>query len=382
VFEHQYQTLNTKMNAMKDQPLLQPYKMGHLQLKNRMVMAPMTRSRAVNPENAADELTAQYYEQRATAGLIITEGTYVSRDAVGYINVPGIYTDAQVTGWKLVTDTVHAKGGKIFAQIWHVGRLSHPDLLDGELPLAPSALNPFAKAYTPTGFKDTVVPKAMTTEDIKRTIEDFRNAAINADKAGFDGVELHAANGYLFHQFFNKYSNNRTDEYGGSIENRARFLFEVLDALKGAIDYSRVGVRLNPSLHNAQGMMLDEETIPTFEYIVKRLNDYGLAYVHLTEPFTPVDDIPYAVTKVAKHFRPLYNGTLIINKGFTRESGNEVIEHGDADLVAYGVPFLANPDLVERFEKGAPLNAPDPNTFYVPGEKGYIDYPTLAEVQA
>lgn len=222
----------------------------------------------------------------------------------------------------------------------------------------------------------------MTTEDIKRTIEDFRNAAINADKAGFDGVELHAANGYLFHQFFNKYSNNRTDEYGGSIENRARFLFEVLDALKGAIDYSRVGVRLNPSLHNAQGMMLDEETIPTFEYIVKRLNDYGLAYVHLTEPFTPVDDIPYAVTKVAKHFRPLYNGTLIINKGFTRESGNEVIEHGDADLVAYGVPFLANPDLVERFEKGAPLNAPDPNTFYVPGEKGYIDYPTLAEVQA
>ena len=363
---------------MSVQSLLQPYDMKGLALKNRIVMAPMTRSRSDNPEEAATKLTAQYYEQRAEAGLIITEGTYVSAEAAGYINVPGIYTDAQVRGWQLVTEAVHRKGGKIFAQIWHVGRLSHPDLLKGQLPLAPSALNPNVKAYTLEGFKDTVAAREMTLEDIQRTIADFRNAGANAIKAGFDGVEIHSANGYLFHQFFNLYSNHRTDNYGGSIENRARLLFEVIEALSEVMPLDRVGLRLNPSLHNAQGMMLDEGSIPVHEYIVRRLNDYDLAYLHLTEPFTPVDDIPYAVTQVAKHFRPLYKGTLIINKGFTGETGNKVIEDGDADLVAFGVPFLANPDLVERIRQQAPLNAPDVNTFYTPGPKGYVDYPTLA----
>ena len=359
--------------------LFQPYTLGDIVLNNRVVMAPMTRSRSNNEGNVATALTAKYYEQRATAGLIITEGTFVSTKAVGFINVPGIYSKAQVEGWKLVTKAVHDKGGKIFAQLWHTGRLSHPDLHAGELPHAPSALNPFAKAYTNDGFVDTVVPKEMTIEDINQTVLDFTNGAKNALAAGFDGVELHAANGYLLQQFFNGYSNHRTDEYGGSIENKSRILFDILDAFKGVIDYSKVGVRLNPSLHNAQGMMLDKDTIPTHEYIVKRLNDYGLAYIHLTEPFTPVDDIPFAVTEVAKHFRPLYNGTLIINKSFTKESGIKVIEDGYADLVAYGVPFIANPDLVARFEADAPLNAPDQATFYTPTEKGYTDYPSMTK---
>lgn len=362
---------------MKNSILLEPYKLGGITLSNRMVMAPMTRSRSINKEHAATALTAKYYEQRATAGLIITEGTFVSTRAVGFINVPAIYNEAQVEGWKLVTSAVHNKGGKIFAQLWHTGRLSHPDLHNGELPLAPSALNPFAKAYTSAGFVDTVVPKAMTIEEIQETITEFKHAAANAVKANFDGIELHAANGYLFQQFFNGYSNHRTDEYGGTIENRARILFETLDALKGVIDYAKVGVRLNPSLHNAQGMMLDELTIPTHEYIVTRLNDYGLAYVHLTEPFTPVDDVPFAVTEVAKHFRPFYKGTLIINKSFTKTTGEKVIEDGYADLVAYGVPFIANPDLVKRFKINADLNTPDQSTFYTATEKGYIDYPEL-----
>ena len=362
---------------MSNSILLEPYKLGSINLKNRMVMAPMTRSRSVNSQHAATELTARYYEQRATAGLIISEGTFVSEKAVGFINVPAIYNDAQIKGWKLVTEAVHNKGGKIFAQLWHTGRLSHPDLHNGELPHAPSALNPFAKAYTNDGFVDTVVPKEMTIEDINQTIIDFKNGAVNAVKANFDGIELHAANGYLFHQFFNGYSNHRTDEYGGSIENRARILFDTLDALNGVIDYSKVGVRLNPSLHNAQGMMLDELTIPTHEYIITRLNDYGLAYVHLTEPYAPVDDVPFAVTEVAKHFRPFYKGTLIINKSFTKATGEKVIEDGFADLVAYGVPFIANPDLVKRFKIDALLNTPDQATFYTSTEKGYIDYPEL-----
>lgn len=375
-FERKY-TKKSILSIMKEQPLLQPYDMKGLQLKNRIVMAPMTRSRSDNPLGAATDLTAQYYEQRAEAGLIITEGTYVSAEAAGYINVPSIYTDAQVKGWQLVTEAVHKKGGKIFAQIWHVGRLSHPDLLNGKLPLAPSALNPYVQAYTFEGFKDTVTAQEMSLADIKRTVADFRNAGANAMKAGFDGVEIHSANGYLFHQFFNLHSNHRTDDYGGSLVNRARLLFEVIEALATVMPLNRVGVRLNPSLHNAQGMMLDQTSIPVHEYIVRRLNDYDLAYLHLTEPFTPVNDIPYAVTQVAKHFRPLYKGTLIINKGFTGETGNKVIAEGDADLVAFGVPFLANPDLVERIKRLAPLNAPDMATFYTPGPKGYVDYPTL-----
>lgn len=362
---------------MSNSTLLRPFQFNTSSFNNRMAMAPMTRSRAGNDGNLATDQMAIYYADRADAGLLITEGTVVSKKAVGFINVPGIYSKEQTESWKQVTQAVHDKGGKIFVQLWHTGRLSHPDLHNGELPHAPSAINPEAKAYVATGFVDTVTPKEMTVEEIKETILDFKNSTENAVEAGFDGVELHAANGYLFHQFFNGKSNTRTDEYGGSIENKARILFETLDALKDVIDYSRVGVRLNPSMHGVQGMTVDQDTIPTHEYIVNRLNDYGLAYVHFTEPFTDVSEVPYAVTEIAKHFRPIYKGLLMINKGFTKESGNQVIEDGYADMVAYGVPFIANPDLVQRFEEDAPLNAADQSTFYTFTAKGYNDYPKM-----
>lgn len=370
-----------KIKTMNDQIIFEPYNLNGLALSNRMVMAPMTRSRSANPGNVATELTALYYQQRASAGLIITEGTYVSRDAIGYLNVPGIYTTAQVEGWKLVTDAVHQQGGKIFAQLWHVGRLSHPDLLDGELPLAPSALNPLAQAFTTEGFKDTVDAREMTMGQIKKTINDFKQAAANAVEAGFDGVELHAANGYLLHQFFNLYSNKRQDQYGGSIKNRARILFDILDELYTVIDIRKVGVRLNPSLHGIQGMMLDEETVAVHDYIVAKLNEYDLAYLHLTEPFTDVSGNPWAIEEVAKRYRPLYDGTIIINRGFNKATAGQVLNDGDADLVSFGVPFIANPDLVERFKADAPLSQADPSTFYTPGEKGYTDYPVMTEQQ-
>lgn len=357
--------------------LLEPYTFKTTKYNNRMAMAPMTRSRAGNEGNLATKEMAVYYAERADAGLLITEGTVVSKKAVGFINVPGIYSKEQTESWKQVTQAVHNNGGKIFVQLWHTGRLSHPDLHNGELPHAPSAINPEAKAYVASGFIDTVTPKEMTIGEIKATITDFKNSANNAVEAGFDGIELHAANGYLFHQFFNGCSNARTDEYGGSIENKARILFETLDALKDVINYSRVGVRLNPSMNGVQGMTVDKDTIDTHEYIVNRLNDYGLAYVHLTEPFTDVSEVPYVVTEIAKHFRPIYKGLLMINKGFTKETGNKIIEDGYADMVAYGVPFIANPDLVARFEKNASLNTPDQSTFYTFTAKGYNDYPKM-----
>jgi N-ethylmaleimide reductase len=360
---------------MSKQNLLTP-NIKNITLKNRIVMAPMTRSRADNEGNVpTDELHGLYYEQRASAGLIITEGAQVSKQAVGYIYTAGIYSDEQVAGWKRVTKRVHDAGGKIFIQLWHVGRMSHPDFHNGELPLSASALNPEAKSFTPEGFKDTVTPKEMTIEDIKKTVQDFKNAAVNAVKAGFDGVEIHSSNGYLFHQFFNGSSNKRTDAYGGSTENKARFFFEVLDAMKEVIPQEKIGARFNPSLNGLFGMTMDEDTIPTFEYIIKKLNDYNLAYIHLSEPFTDVSEISYAVSEIAKHFRPLYKGTLMINTSFDQEKGNKIIEDGLADLVAYGKPFISNPDLVERFENNLELADWDQDTFYTTGAKGYTDYP-------
>lgn len=364
---------------MSKQNLLTPYT-KKITLKNRIVMAPMTRSRADNKGNLpTDELHGLYYEQRASAGLIITEGAQVSKQAVGYIYTAGIYSDEQVAGWKKVTKRVHDAGGKIFIQLWHVGRMSHPDFHNGELPLSASALNPEAKSFTLEGFKDTVTPKEMTIEDIKTTVQDFKNAATNAVKAGFDGVEIHSSNGYLFHQFFNGSSNKRTDAYGGSKENKARFFFEVLDAIQEVIPQEKIGARFNPSLNGLFGMTMDEDTIPTFEYIIKKLNDYNLAYIHLSEPFSNVSEIPYAVSEIAKYFRPLYNGTLMINTSFDKEKGNKIIEDGFADLVAYGKPFISNPDLVERFENNLELADWDQDTFYTTGAKGYTDYPKASK---
>ncbi|AWG21255.1 alkene reductase [Flavobacterium faecale] len=363
---------------MSTQNILKPYESTNLTLNNRVVMAPMTRGRATSEGNVATtELEGLYYEQRATAGLLITEGSQVSAQAVGYVNTPGIYTDAQVEGWKKVTKRVHDKGGKIFIQLWHVGRMSHPDFHNGELPVSASAINPNAQSYTYEGFKDTVTPRELSIEDIKAVVKDFQTAGANAMKAGFDGVEIHSSNGYLFQQFFNGCSNTRTDEYGGSYENRARFFFEVLDALKTVVPQEKIGARFNPSCHDMFGMEVDKDTIPTFEYIINKLNDYDLAYVHLSEPFTDVSKVPFAVTEIAKHFRPLYKGTLMINAGFDQEKGNKVIEEGNADLVAYGKPFISNPDLVARFETNAALATWDESTFYTGGAQGYTDYPTM-----
>ncbi|RIW18720.1 alkene reductase [Algoriphagus lacus] len=363
------------------QPLLKPIQVGDLSLKNRVWMAPMTRSRAANPENKVFELHEEYYRQRASAGLIITEGSQVSPMAVGYINTPGIYSQAQTEAWKGVTNAVHEEGGHIFIQLWHVGRMSHPDFHGGELPLSASATNPNSKSYTPQGFKDTVTAKEMTLEEIKQTIADFKNGAKNAMEAGFDGVEIHSSNGYLFHQFFNGTSNHRTDQYGGSIENRARILFEVIDAIKEVMPENRIGVRLNPSLHGVFGMTLDEQTIPTFDYIIDKLNEYNLAYLHLSEPFTDVSEIPFAEPNIAKRYRPIYKGVLVINNGFDQEKGNQVIKEGLADAVAFGKPFISNPDLPERFAHHAPLTEWDSTTFYTPGEKGFTDYPSLEEAK-
>jgi N-ethylmaleimide reductase len=366
---------------MSEQALLQDYKNGVLDLPNRLVMAPMTRSRADNPGNIpTGKLQGEYYAQRASAGLIISEGAQVSERAVGYINTPGIYSKEQVEGWKEVTKKVHQANGRIFIQLWHVGRMSHPDFHNGELPLAPSAINPESQSFTSEGLKDTVTPKAMTIGEIKTTVKDFANAAKNSMEAGFDGVEIHSSNGYLFHQFFNATSNHRTDEYGGTIENRTRILFEVIDALKEVMPENRIGLRLNPSLHGIFGMTLDKETIPTFDYIIEKLNEYNLAYLHLSEPFTDVSEVPFAETEIAKRYRPIYNGTIIINGGFDQEKGNAVIKNGYADLVAYGKPFISNPDLAERFEQNLPLTDWDKDTFYTPGTTGYLDYEAKTEL--
>lgn len=364
---------------MSTQPLLEKLQLGDLELKNRIVMAPMTRSRANNPGNIPTELQATYYSQRASAGLLITEGSQVSKIAVGYINTPGIYSQEQMEGWKKTTSAVHENGGVIFIQLWHVGRMSHPDFHNGQLPVSASAINPNEKSYTPEGFKATVTPREMTLEEIKQTVLDFKNAAKNAMEAGFDGVEIHSSNGYLFHQFFNGTSNVRTDQYGGTIENKARILFEVIDAIKEVMPENRIGLRLNPSLNGVFGMTMDEETIPTFDYIINKINDYDLAYLHLSEPFTDVSKIPFAEKEIAKRYRPIYKGTIIINAAFDQEKGNQVIKDGFADAVAFGKPFISNPDLVERFENHAPLADWDTATFYTPGEKGYTDYPSYQE---
>ena len=363
----------------EQQALLQTYKMGDLDLKNRVIMAPMTRNRADNDKNAPTKLHVEYYTQRAGAGLIISEGSQVSERAVGYINTPGIYTEAQVEAWKKVTEAVHEKEGKIFLQLWHCGRMSHPKFHDGDRPLAPSAVNPHEKVYTPEGFEETIAPKEMSLTEIQETVLEFKNAAKNAKEAGFDGVEIHSSNGYLFHQFFNKNANIRTDEYGGNHQNRARFFFEVLEAISEIWPENRIGCRFNPSLHKSFGITATEDSIATFDYIVEKLNAYDLAYIHLSEPFTDVSGVDWLESEIAKHYRKIYKGTLMINAGFDQESGNKVISEGNADLVSFAKLFISNPDLPERFKNNWPLAEWDEETFYVPGAKGYTDYPKFEE---
>jgi N-ethylmaleimide reductase len=360
------------------QPLLRPYQMARYPLANRVVMAPLTRCRATNPDLVPTELHARYYAQRASAGLIITEGTWISRDAAGWHDVPGLFTDAQVRGWSVVTEAVHQHGGVIFTQLWHTGSTSHPDFFSGTPPLAPSAVNPGLRSPTPSGDQPTVTPRAMTRVDIRTTINDYATAAANAVRAGFDGVQLQAGFNYLISQFLNPRTNTRTDAYGGSIKNRARFLFEVLDAVGDRIDIGRVGVKAGPAWAERGEFVSTADTLATTEYVVERLNDYPLAHWLLMAAMADLNGGPLSDLQgdgMFSYFRPRYRGTLIANVGMTRERGNHLIANGLADLAAFGETFIANPDLPARFAALAPIARSDRALHYTPGPHGYTDYP-------
>ena len=352
--------------------LFSPYQLGNLELPNRIVMAPLTRNRA-GEGNVPYQLNATYYTQRASAGLIIAEATQVTPEGQGYPATPGIHSPEQVEGWKLVTDAVHQHGGRIFLQLWHVGRISHPDLQpNGALPVAPSAIAAKGEAATYQGPKPFVTPRALETSEIPQIVEQYRQGAANALAAGFDGVEIHAANGYLIDQFLRDRTNQRTDKYGGSIENRARFLLEVTEAITSVWDSNRVGVRLSPS--GAYNDMHDSNPLETFGYAAQALNQFNLAYLHIFEAIEA--DIRHgAVIVPTSHLRDRFTGTLIVNGGYTREKGDAVLPNKAADLVAFGTLFISNPDLPRRFALNAPLNQADQASFYGGDEHGYTDYP-------
>lgn len=352
-----------------------PYQLGPLHLPNRLVMAPMTRNRAGAGE-VPGPLNATYYTQRASAGFIITEGTQVSQQGQGYPGTPGIFSPAQVAGWTLVTQAVHAADGRIFAQLWHVGRISHPSLQPGGgAPVAPSAVQPAGQIMTAQGMQPFVTPRALTTAEVVGIVEDFRRAAANAKEAGFDGVELHGANGYLVDQFLKDRTNRRTDRYGGSALNRARFLLEVSEALAGEMGAERVGVRLAPT--NPFNDIADSNPAATFAAAVGELNRLNLGYLHIVEPL-PSDPVAAGERPDIRFFRRLWRGALIGNKGYDLARANATLREGLVDLVSFAALFLANPDLPERFRRGAVLNPPNRATFYGGGAKGYTDYPALA----
>lgn len=346
--------------------LFDPLTVGQIELDNRVVMAPMTRSRA-SDDGVQPAFAAEYYQQRASAGLIITEATNVSPMAKGYVRTPGIYTPEQIESWRAVTQAVHARGGKIFMQIFHTGRIALPDFLpDNTQPVAPSAVRANGKNYTDDGMKEFVTPREITKDEIAQTVQDFGTAAKNAIAAGFDGVELHSASGYLVQQFLTTNVNLRTDEYGGTIENRTRFLFDILDAMANAVGQQRLAVKFSPQIAFNDIEELDAGDI--YPYILERLNTMQLAYVHVADG-----------TGSGWHakLRPLYKGLYFANAGFTYEGGTELLEKNGADAIVFATKFIANPDLPERFRRGAELTQPDRATFYSPGEKGYSDYPAL-----
>jgi N-ethylmaleimide reductase len=359
--------------------LLEPYKLGPITLSNRAVMAPLTRNRAAEGLVPAD-IAAEYYEQRASAGLLITEASQISQQGQGYQDTPGIYTRAQADGWRKVTDRVHARGGRIFIQLWHVGRISHVDLQkDGAAPVAPSAIRANTKTFVGGKFADVSEPRALELSEIPGLIEDYRKAAALAIEAGFDGVEVHAANGYLLEQFAKDGTNKRTDAYGGSIENRARLMLEVSEAVAKEIGADRTGIRISPV--TPANDAADSNPQPLFDYIVDRLNALKLVYLHVIEGSTggPRDIAPFDYTSLRRRF----SGAYLANNSYDLELAEKTLESGAADLIAFGKLFISNPDLVERFSQGAELNAPDKATFYGGGEKGYTDYPTLdAKLQA
>ncbi|WP_047533978.1 alkene reductase [Methylotenera sp. N17] len=353
--------------------LFSPVVLGSISLKNRIVMAPLTRNRA-GEGGVPQAINATYYAQRASAGLIVTEATPISAMGHGYPALPGIYTDAQVAGWKKVTDAVHAKGGKIVIQLWHVGRISHPSLLPNQaLPVAPSAIKPAGQAFTYQGLVDYVEPRALDVSELPAIVQDYVHATKSAIAAGFDGVEIHAANGYLLDQFLRDGTNHRTDQYGGSIENRARLLLEVTQAVVNVIGADKVGVRVSPV--NPFNDMNDSNPQAVFNYVANALNQFNLAYLHAVEGGIhgggKADPFDFSV------FRKQFKGAYMANLGYDKKRGNQAVASGHADVVAYGVPYIANPDLVERFQQDAPLNEADSNTFYGGAEQGYTDYPAL-----
>lgn len=353
-------------------PLYKNTRLGNYTLRNRFVMAPMTRSRADDASGIPSAFAAQYYAQRANAGLIITEGTYPSPMGKGYVRTPGIHSAAQVEAWKHITEAVHAKGGLIFLQLMHCGRISHPSLLpDHATPVAPSAIAAEGKVFTATGPLDFVIPRALETEEIAGLVEEYRLATRNALEAGFDGVELHAASGYLPEQFLSSGTNRRTDRYGGSLENRARFIVEVLTAMIGEAGRDRVGIKIAPEMNF--NSVSDADPRETYQYLLQRLGELKPAYLHLMKTQSTLD---YRAL-----LRPLFDGALLHGGGLDKESAQTLITSAGADAAVFGSLYLANPDLVQRFSSDAPLNKPERDTFYSAGPQGYIDYPALANAQ-
>lgn len=352
--------------------LFEPYKLGPLTLSNRLVMAPLTRNRA-GAGNVPSPLAVEYYRQRATAGLIISEASQVVPEGQGYQDTPGIHSPEQIAGWKTVTDAVHAKGGKIFLQLWHVGRISHVDLQPGKAaPVAPSAIPAKTKTYVNNSFVDTSAPRALTAEEIPGIVDGFRKGAANAIVAGFDGVEVHGANGYLLDQFTKDSTNRRTDAYGGSIQNRARLLLEVSAAVAAEVGKERTGIRLSPVSPSID--ISDSDPQPLFNHIAERLEALGLVYVHVIEGATGgARDLPFDYAAL----RQRYRGTYIANNGYTGELASQAVDQNKADLICFGRSFIANPDLVARFKQGAAIAEPDRNTLYGGGAEGYTDYPAL-----
>lgn len=358
---------------MRMSHLFEPLQLGDLTLANRMIMAPMTRNRA-DVNGISTDMMVTYYQQRASAGLIISESVPVSYEAVGYPLTPRIYNEAQAASWRRVTDAVHAAGGRIFIQLQHCGRISHPSLQpDNAVPVAPSALRPVGQASTYTGMQDFVTPRALETDEIPHIVQQFRHGAELAKRAGFDGVEVHGANGYIIDQFLRDGSNRRTDEYGGSVHNRMRLLNEILDAVCVVWPAQRIGVRLTPE--NSFNSMSDSNPQTHFEYFVKQLSGRNLAYVHVLEG----DMMMKSSALDYRALRSQFNGLYIANNGYDLARAQAAIRNGAADLVAFGIPFLANPDLVRRYREGLPLNEADRSTFYGGNEAGYIDYPFYGE---